>query len=597
MNNPTIGYPGFLITRPYGNLFTFQNNVTALSDFDKNPSEVNPRRLNISTVSVSPLGITYPGVLNSTYVQQWRDYAINSASYSTPAGIEKYGNSAVATQAGTLNTNKSATRALAGLGNQAVRSALSIGGFPSYTPFSGKVYENLGFRLPTYATTGINQLNDKYLGAPVPYLDFRARKTTPIGQVIRDAFSNVGAAQAGAFIGGSSGALIAQANSNQTLSDENLISLIDRRYDGASAALRGSGIATLHAAASTTTGIYSLFNLDTVYGWGQQDDPYAIRNDYTLRSSIAKSIKNTNTVYKKILSGLESVLPFRGDRVNAIDFKKRTWQNLYQWAETDFTLGGTAGEKLKSFRQWTDRAAEKLGVNPYGNTKDFIKFFFTAPGLYEGAPPGTEDWALVFRAILTSFSDQFSPSWSPINMVGRADPNYQYGGVSRDVDLGFTVYATDRDELRFIYRKLNYLASFTAPEYNRKSLSVVAPWIRVTVGDLLISQAAVINSLSYTFVDADTTWEINFENDPEMMQVPHKIDVSLGLHLVGNQLPEKLGSMYSLSKKFDKNGLPISTDSGTGWLYDSKTVTRTTNTGEYDPLKKGELKTKVDPNS
>jgi hypothetical protein len=157
-------------------------------------------------------------------------------------------------------------------------------------------------------------------------------------------------------------------------------------------------------------------------------------------------------------------------------------------------------------------------------------------------------------------------------MVGRADPSYQYGGVTRDVDLGFTVYATDRDELRFIYRKLNYLASFTAPQYNTGSLSVAAPWIRVTVGDLLVSQAAVISSLAYTFLDGDSTWEINFENDPEMMQVPHKIDVSLGLHLVGNQLPQQLGSLYTLSKDFNYNGVPIGTDGGRSWLSDSLTV-------------------------
>jgi hypothetical protein len=581
-NNPTIEYPGFNVTRPYGDFFTFFRRDSVLSDFDQNPTIKNPSRLNISTARVSPAGPIYAGILDADYINSWNDLEVNLAVYSTPAGVEKYGPDAAANQAGTLNTNKSATRALAGATNQVIRSTLAIGGLPSLTPFSGKLYENIGFKLPTYATTGIDRLNDKYFGVPLPYLDFRARKNVTIGKVLRDAFNNYAAGQAGAFIGGPAGAGFAQANARQILSDENLVSLIDRRYDGGSAALRGSGIAALQAAASTTTGIYTIFNLDTTYGWGQQDDPYAIRNDYTLRSSIAKTAAGANNIYRKALAFTESVLPFRGDRVNAIDFKKRTWQSIYRWAETDFTLGGKAGEKLKSFRKWTDKAAETLGVNPYGNTKDFIKFFFTGPDLYKGGLDKSEDYALVFRAILTSFSDQFSPSWSPVNMVGRADPNYQYGGVSRDIDLGFTVYATDRDELRFIYRKLNYLASFTMPTYNTGSLSIVAPWIRVTVGDLLVSQAAAINSLSYTFVDSDSTWEINFEEDPEMMQVPHKIDVSMGLHLVGNQLPEKLGSLYSLSKQFDRNGVPIGTDAGTNWLYDSETVKRANRTSTVD---------------
>ncbi len=537
--NPTIGQPGFSATELYGDFYTYSRFQTPLIEFNKNPTEVNPRQLNISTAYTSPLGPIYKGIFDTAWIKSWDDLEISSASYSTPAGIEKYGLDAVPTQAGVLFTNKNPPRAAEGLINQAVRTGLTIGGFPALTPFSAKFLEAAGNQLPTYSTTPFIFLNNKVEslgGFPLPYLDFRARKTA------------LGA-------DGSNGKLA--------------LTLIDRRYDGASAGIRGSVFGATMALASTTTGVYPFFNLDTVYGWGQQDDPYAIRNDYTLRSSIAKRIKDAKGL-RKISATLESVIPFRGDRVNAVDFKKRSWQSIYQWADTDF--GGEGA--LKKFRQWSARAAETIGVNPYGTTKDFVKFFFTAPKLYDGAAPGTEDYALVFRAILTSFSDQFSPSWSPVNMVGRADPNYQYGGFSRDLDLGFTVYATDRDELRFLYRKLNYLASFTAPEYNTGSLAVIAPWIRVTVGDLLVSQAAVINSLSYTFVDADTTWEINFENDPEMMQVPHKVDVSLGLHLVGNQLPEKLGSMYSLSKKFDENGVGIGDDSGTNWLYDSETVNR-----------------------
>ena len=585
-NNPTIGYAGFSTTRPYGDLFTYQRRDIVLSDFEENPTQKNPRRLNISTANVSSTGILYTGVLDADYINAWNNLE-TSVAYSTPAGVEKYGSAAAATQAGTLNTNKSAVRALSGVTNQAIRSGLAIAGFPSYTPFSGKFLENIGpsFKLPTYATSGVSQLNDKYLGVPVPYLDFRARKNVSIGRVLRNAAEVLGSAASAAIVAGITTGTTSQRELDPIIRDENIVSLIDRRYDGGSAALRGSAIAALHAAASTTTGIYSLFNLDTVYGWGQQDDPYAIRNDYTLRSSIAKSADSTSNIYRKALAFTESVLPFRGDRVNVIDFQKRAWQSIYQWADSDIDFGS---KKLKQLKKWSDDKAKKLGVNPYGNTKDFINFFFTGPDLYKGGV--NEDHALVFRAILTSFTDQFSPSWSPVNMVGRADPNYQYGGVSRDVDLGFTVYATDRDELRFIYRKLNYLASFTMPTYNTGSLSVVAPWIRVTVGDLLISQAAAINSLSYTFVDGDTPWEINFEEDPEMMQVPHKIDVSMGLHLVGNQLPEKLGSVYGLSKKFDRNGVPIGTDPGKNWLYDSETVKRANRTytaeGEANKLKK-----------
>jgi hypothetical protein len=47
----------------------------------------------------------------------------------------------------------------------------------------------------------------------------------------------------------------------------------------------------------------------------------------------------------------------------------------------------------------------------------------------------------------------------------------------------------------------------------------------------------------------DTTWEINIEDDPEMMQAPKKISVSMTLNIVTNELPQKGGKFYTLAKR------------------------------------------------
>jgi hypothetical protein len=147
-------------------------------------------------------------------------------------------------------------------------------------------------------------------------------------------------------------------------------------------------------------------------------------------------------------------------------------------------------------------------------------------------------------------------------MVGRADSNYHYTGFSREVSLDFTVAATDRDEMKPIWRKLNALAGYTAPDYNARGIAYTGPWMRVTIGDLYYQQAAILTSLSYTLNDSDTTWEINIENDPDMMQLPQKVTVSIGLTLIGNELPQKNGRFYSLShQKKRKNW---------DWLADAK---------------------------
>jgi len=492
-----------------------------------------------------------------------QDYAAYDGSGITPAGIDAYLiplNSDIETtvnsfnMAGTGNTNK--TSFGVNVISSGLSAAVGISGISAITPFSDAILSQAGLLDPTFATAPLQLLNNKIgfqgTGISVPYPDFRTRKFN-----IRNA---------------SFGEL---ANT-----------VVLRRADGLSALTRAtSGAPGVYASLAATIGPYNIFNLDATYGWGNHDSPTAIRSDFTLRSNIAstwdfkklrilqKQLKDTSGFAKKLVTALkqtpnvlERVIPFRGDRVNVIDFNQRTWKDIYRW------LPEKAADDSK-FENFAKKTANVLGINPYGTTKDFIKFFFTGPKLHAGDKEMADD-VIVFRAILTSFSDQFTPTWSPVNIIGRPDTNYHYGGYARSVDLGFTIYATDRDELRFIYRKLNALAGYTAPEYV-DSYALKGSWIRVTIGDYFLSQPAIIDSLSYTFVDSDTTWEINIEQDPYMKQVTHKVDVSLGLSMITDYLPQKGGSFYTLASDdaISSTGRPAYTDRH-GWLNDTKTALR-----------------------
>ena len=338
---------------------------------------------------------------------------------------------------------------------------------------------------------------------------------------------------------------------------------LEVRIDGSSAVLRGSKKAIKLAALSVIGGAYSVFNLDgsgtTGYGWGDHGNPYALRNDFTAQSHVAtqwdptKIEINTRTKVKTIGGWVPTTNPialataFRGDRVNVIDFGKRTLQDAYRW---------------KPKRSFVGANLDKLGI-----TQDLIEFYFTGPKLQASNATNIEDDIIVFRAIMNSLSDTFSPSWTPQQMIGRADPNYHYTQVTRDIQLDFVVYATDRDELKPIWRKLNALAGYTAPEYDKESIALKAPWLRFTIGDLWKQQAAFITSLSYTLHDSDTTWEINLEDDPTMMQLPHKVSVSLGLTPIMDQLPQKGGRFYTLAKQFDLVSQPI--PGNDNWLSDA----------------------------
>lgn len=327
---------------------------------------------------------------------------------------------------------------------------------------------------------------------------------------------------------------------------------LEVRVDGASAILRGSTKAiTLSTLSASPIGAYSVFNLDGVgktgYGWGDHGNPYALRNDFTAQSHVATQWDPANNSWVPTTNPIALATAFRGDRVNVIDFGKRTLQDAYRW---------------KPKRSFVGAKLDKLGI-----TQDLIEFYFTGPKLQAGSPDTLEDDIIVFRAIMNSLSDTFSPSWTPQQMIGRADPNYHYTQVTRDIQLDFVVYATDRDELKPIWRKLNALAGYTAPEYDKESIALKAPWLRFTIGDLWKQQAAFISSLTYTLHDSDTTWEINLEADPTMMQLPHKVSVSMGLTPIMDQLPQKGGRFYTLAKQFDQVSQPK--PGNDNWLSDA----------------------------
>jgi hypothetical protein len=190
-------------------------------------------------------------------------------------------------------------------------------------------------------------------------------------------------------------------------------------------------------------------------------------------------------VKQEVENGLQpGISAFGGDRINIIDWK-RSIQDLnenyvYELNQTD-----------------------ENGVLLPG-TKDLIQFYFSGPNLAGSEYVPTE--AIVFRAYLDTIVDNHKPSWSPIKYIGRADPVYSYDGYERDIQFGFTVHIGSRDELKASWRKLNMLASWTAPEYIENGF-MKAPVVRLNIGNLYRKFPGYIGSLSYTFDNTQTTWE------------------------------------------------------------------------------------------
>ena len=522
--NPTIGHES-QFTAPFDilpNIIYTNPSSLAGSQFVA-PFDILPNE------NLKPKNPTYNNKITIDNKQtQWLPFLTTDIDSSKQASI--WESKLKQTNGAGSNTNQQISNATVAIGGFIGSAIGSITGVPQISQIFNSVLKksaNDGL-VSTYSTLPLNKLyNPFYLGLS----DFRTRLATDPG------------------------------NGAET----NIASIVSNiRLDGASAAVRGSGIAAMYATATAIPGgIYTVFNLNgagrTGFGWGDHGNQHALRTDFTARSHVATRWRPSSYIIANYIPGefvptnnpIERGTPFRGDRVTVIDYGKRSLDNAYLWNPSAIKLPGALGKFL----------------NKANLTQDFIKFFFTGPHLTNNPKSTIEDDIIVFRAIINTLSDSFQPNWTPVQYIGRADSNYQYTGYSRTLDLDFVIVATDRDEMKPIYRKLNALAGYTAPTYLPNSIAMAGPWMRLTIGDLFQQTPVVLTSLTYTLLDSDTTWEINIEQDPEMMQAPHKISVNCGFNVIADTLPQQGGRFYGLAKQYDENSDPVRGNDN--WLSDS----------------------------
>ena len=421
---------------------------------------------------------------------------------------------------------------------------------------SGLISTNLGLSINTsnissainsqgsYESLNYDQL---YITPGLGHQDFRNFKTSGIGR-----------------LDGTTSAAISLATGKLSAASTKLISFNAAAI--ASAQLMNHSGQKGHL---RTGGTYNFFNQETYFGMGTQDAPGVLRNDFTAGSEATKVWKTDGEGGWKTPKALNA-FPFRGDKVTVRDFVQNSYDEIYNWRSSEWQpKSNEKSDSNKGFARAVTAIKNTIGKLRNNNTKDFVKFYLTGKDVYPGDDGGIDD-IFVFRANITSLNDSFQPQWTPITALGRADTNWLYSSFQRSIDLGFSVYATSRDEMRPMWRKLNYLSTYTMPEYDTEHPTYRGKYLRITIGDLFISQPVFITSLTYTLANQETTWEINIEEDINIKQVPQMVDVQMGLQFIGNQLPRYQGQAYSLHTDGQYKSTGENNASGTGnWLSDA----------------------------
>jgi len=144
---------------------------------------------------------------------------------------------------------------------------------------------------------------------------------------------------------------------------------------------------------------------------------------------------------------------------------------------------------------------------PPKETNDLVKFRI---GVLDNTDP-TKKTYVHFRALIDSFSDQYTSDWNSQKYMGRGENFYKYNGFDRQISLSWTVAAQSKQELIPMYQKLNYLASVCAPDYSDAGY-MRGNLISLTVGGWCYEQIGIMKGLTLD-VPNESPWEIGISDD------------------------------------------------------------------------------------
>ena len=279
----------------------------------------------------------------------------------------------------------------------------------------------------------------------------------------------------------------------------------------------------------------------------QQGTNTALKNPSDFRKPLVDALENQNISSSSILSiSPDYVTKNKNRRVNQGDPGLGTnlgKKNVFNYALPANEL--YALDKINALKMY-----ESTVVDLTKATNDLCKFRIAVIDNNKG--DGTATY-IHFRAFIDGFSDNYNADWGSVKYVGRAEELYNYEGFNREISLDFTVYAQSKAELIPMYKKLNYLASTLAPDYNSAGF-MRGNFVRLTVGGYLYEQPGIIMGLNYT-VPMESTWEIALNedggNDESVKELPHMIKVTgMTFKPIQEFIPAKANSITDPTQKY-----------------------------------------------
>ena len=290
-------------------------------------------------------------------------------------------------------------------------------------------------------------------------------------------------------------------------------------------------------------------NIDNIF---QQNSPSYIRADKNPNGDVV--LFNNFMGYDKIrerqqsLPGTLGVTDFRNDVINPRSVYKSDYKNLNITTRVGIGNPGARPADLRQnineqFKSGQDvinmsdvqTRTDSDGIG--GFPRDLIKFAFET--INNNNTSTTT--ATFFRAFLSGYNDNHNAEWAASRYTGRGENFYTYQGFDRVVNFNFKIAAQSKQEMKFLYRKLNYLISTLYPDYNSAGF-MRGNITKLTIGDLFVRTPGILESLQLN-VDDQYAWEIAMDEpgiggSNDMLETPQIMDVAVQFKPILNVLPQ-----------------------------------------------------------
>jgi hypothetical protein len=202
---------------------------------------------------------------------------------------------------------------------------------------------------------------------------------------------------------------------------------------------------------------------------------------------------------------------------------------------------------------WQSAKTQTPG-KPASQPDDIIKFAFEC--VSNDSPQGADQSAgqsvaLIFRAFLEgAINDNNQAEYSTFKYLGRGETFRTYQGVDRSIGFTFKIFTQTRQEMRPLYKKLNWLMSQVYPDYSPTYNLMRGNVVRVTIGDYIYRMPGFLENVNVTIDNSNTPWEILLDEyqtgEDDVRQLPHIVTVQCSFRPIMDLLPrrEKYGDDY-----------------------------------------------------